>query len=299
MGSSKYTIRIILDWKLDAKHAIIWGAIEAGYFEDAPFTLELVEPPAKSANSLELVHSGKAELAINYPHNILLMREELPELVSVGALVRRNPEGLLTLRDSQIRNPADLRGKKIGIGPSPVSRGQFELFCKNQGISPADIEVVTVGFDGEDYLLSREIDALDAVQYAIPRTERKGHKVYFIPYTSFGVPDSPFLVFTGAKSWVDGVREDLPAFFQGLKKGLYLVKGWDLDAWKKYTDTIPGRNAEEEYEIWKATIPLMEESGQLFSHNIDECKKLQNILLSRDLLSTAYEMKTIFLNFFI
>ena len=72
MPDKMTTVRIILDWTADAKHAIIWAADKFGYFKEAGLKVEMVEPPSKSANSLEKVHNGEAELSINYPHNILL-----------------------------------------------------------------------------------------------------------------------------------------------------------------------------------------------------------------------------------
>ena len=61
---------------------------EAGLFGKSGLKVEMVPPlPQK----LEKVHAGDFELAINYPHNILLMRKELPNLISVGSPLTTHP----------------------------------------------------------------------------------------------------------------------------------------------------------------------------------------------------------------
>ena len=289
-------VRVILDWTPDAKHSVIWAADKSGSFQQSGLKVEMMEPPSKSANSLEKVHSGEAELAINYPHNILLMREELPHLWGVGSMIKKNSEGMLSLKGKGITEPGKLRGKTIGIGPSPVSKSQFEVFLTSNNLSYQDINLVYVGFEGEEKLLAGEIDALDAVQYAIPRTERKGYEINFIPYTVSGVPDSPFLVFTGQRAWVEQNSESLERFFSCLREGFSLVKSWDIDNWKSYTDTIEGRNPEEEMNIWETTLPLIDDGGPLFQQNVGEIEKLQAILISKGLLKNEYPVEEIFVN---
>jgi putative hydroxymethylpyrimidine transport system substrate-binding protein len=299
MTDTAAQIRIILDWTLDAKHSIIWAADKEGCFKECGLNVELLEPLSKSASSLEQVHSGAAELAINYPHNILLMRKELPNLAAVGSMIKKNSEGLLSLRVKNIDSADKLKNMRIGIGPSPVSKSQFEVFLTSNGLSYQDIDLSYVGFEGEELLLKDEIDALDAVQYAIPRTEAKGHQVNFIAYTTSGVPDSPFLVFTGSADWVTTHGEDLKSFFACLKKGLAIVKSWDRKRWKSYTDACKDRTPDEEMSIWKTTLPLMDDNGILFDQNVNEIEKLQEILYQKGLLTEKYQIADIFINTYI
>ena len=71
-------LRLLLDWKLDAKHALFVEGLERGAYARAGIALELIEPQAKSIQALELLHRGGAELAINYPHNLLLSARAVP-----------------------------------------------------------------------------------------------------------------------------------------------------------------------------------------------------------------------------
>jgi ABC-type nitrate/sulfonate/bicarbonate transport system substrate-binding protein len=292
-------IRILLDWKPDAKHALFSEGMARGAYAAAGIELHLVEPAAKSIEGLDLLSRGEVELSINYPHNLLLSAGQYPGLLSTGALVRRNPEGLLSLASNPVRAPADLAGKRVGIGPSPVSQAQFDVFCAANGLDRADLDVVVVGFDGEEQLLDGRIHALDAVAYAIARTERKGHAVRFVPYARFGIPDSPFLVFAARASWAGDHAGLLEAFFRVAAESFARVCAWGSREWKTYAAGIPGRDGDEEQAVWNATRPLIEGAGRLFGHDQAALAGLQDILVARGLLSGPADLPAVFTDRFL
>lgn len=256
--------------------------------------MEMVPPQPER---LEKVQAGEFELAIDYPHNILLMRNELPDLVSVGALVKTNPEGILTLARDAIGTPRDLANKTIAIGWSPLGKSQAEIFLSHHGLTD-QVELVPVGRDGEVRLMAGEFDALNGVHYGIPRMAREGIETNFFFYIDSGVPDSAFLVFTGQKEWVNAHTQDLRQFFSCLREGLGLVKGWGGEEWEIYTESIEGRKRfrDEEMAVWEAVLPLIDDGGDLFHHNVEEIGKLQDILRSAGMLDTLYPVEEIFLN---
>ena len=293
------TLRLLLDWKLDAKHAVFVEARDAGDYAGRGLEVQLLEPAAKSIQALELLQEGQAELAVNYPHNLMLSRGEHPGLVSIGALVKRNPEGLLSLAARPVAAPAELRGRSVGIGPSPVSLAQFEVFCLVNRIDRESVRIVTVGFEGEELLLAGEIDALDAVAYAIPRTRRKGHEVTFIPYADFGIPDSPFLVFAARREWAERCGAALESFLEASAAAFRRVCAWGEPQWRGYTAAIPGREAEEEQQVWEATRPLIEGEGRLFEHDLEALAGLHRILREKELLGRDLDLPGIFWNRFV
>lgn len=287
-------LRLLLDWKLDAKHALFVEGLERGAYARAGIALELIEPQAKSIQALELLHRGGAELAINYPHNLLLSAGQYPGLLSAGALVQRNPQGLLSLEARPARAPAQLAGRRVGIGPSPVSRAQFEVFCRANGVDRESLQVLTVGFDGEELLLAGAIDALDAVAYAVARTQRKGHPVCFIPYARYGIPDSPFLVFAARAQWAEARSELLRSFLRVTTESFARVSAWGPAQWTAYAGAIPGRNGEEEQAVWQATRPLILGEGRLFVQEPAALAQLQGILLEGGLLECPVQLGAMF-----
>jgi ABC-type nitrate/sulfonate/bicarbonate transport system substrate-binding protein len=293
MSSTITRIRLLLDWEQDAKHAIIWAADKAGLFGKSGLKVEMVPPLPQP---LEKVQAGEVELAINYPHNILLLRKDLPNLISVGALVKTNPEGLMTLKESGIATSKDLINKVIAIGSSPLAKSQIKIFLSHHNLTDENIELVLVGHDGDKGLLEGKFDALNVVEYANSRVERKGYETNFFPYINSGVPDSAFLVFTGHEDWVDSNTEALKQFFSCLKGGLDLVKKWGNEEWEAYTDAVEGRNRDEEMTVWAAILPMIDDGGDIFHHNVEELRKLQDILYEGGMLETTYPIEEIFVN---
>jgi putative hydroxymethylpyrimidine transport system substrate-binding protein len=289
------TVKILLDWTYDAKHAVLVEGRDKGFFKEAGIDLEIIEPASKSAMAIERLYSGDAELAINYPHNILLMQKDYPGIISVGTLVGSNPEGLLSLEKTKIYVPSDLLGKTIGVGPSPVSLAQLEMFLKANSISEDSVTLKKVGFEGEELLIKGEIDALDAVSYAIPRTLNKGFKVNFIGYTQNGLPDSPFLVFAAAEAWAKEHKELLKGFFIALSKGLSAVEAWSAADWTQFTNKIPGRNAPEEQAVWDLILPAIA-NGKAFNHDQTGLKSLMDILLLKGILKNEFDLDRFFSN---
>jgi hypothetical protein len=112
------------------------------------------------------------------------------------------------------------------------------------------------------------------------------------------VPDSAFLVFTGQKDWVNSNTEELKQFFSCIKDGFDLVKQWRIEDWETYTSTIEGRirYRDEEMAIWDAILPMIDDGGDLFHHNIEEIEKLQDILYTDGFLETTYPIEEIFVN---
>lgn len=291
-------IRILLDWTLDAKHAVLVEARNRGFFEKAGIDIDIMEPASKSAAAVSRLYDGEADLAINYPHNIVLMQKECPGIISVGSLVGSNPEGLLSLEDSGISTPADLKGRRIGVGPSPVSVAQLEVFLAENGLKQEEVTLVTVGFEGEELLLKDEIDALDAVAYAIPRTLNKGRRVRFMAYTGYGLPDSPFLVFAAAEEWARAHRDLLQGFFAVLREGLAAVEAWTRADWESYVQDIPGREAPEEQQIWDRIHPAMAKEP-LFKHDHQGLEGLMDILRSKGILAEPCDLNRFFPNDYI
>jgi putative hydroxymethylpyrimidine transport system substrate-binding protein len=292
-------IRLLLDWTMDAKHAIFSDAMRRGCYAERGLELELLEPASKSSDAIQLIATEQAEIAINYPHNILLLRPPGTDIVSVGALVKSNPEGLLSLSDTGIGKPSDLKGKRIGIGPSPVSRAQFTAFLSENRLSPRDVDIVTVGFEGERLLIGGDIDVLDAVEYANSRTRRKGYEINFLAYSQFGIPDSPFLVFAASGRWVEENGEAVRGFLAASAEGLAGVKRWGSEEWGSYVAEMQNRVVEEEMEIWENILPLIEGQGPLFAHAIATLKGLREILRNKAILTHEVVIESIFLNTFL
>src|SRR3954454_25346032 len=114
-GESK-RVTVALDFTPNAAHAGIYQAVADG--RDKAHGIRLVvRQPSASTDSLKLLASGRADIAVVDIHDLGLARQRGEDLVGVGALVQR-PLAAVIARGS-ITRPRELAGKRAGVTGLP------------------------------------------------------------------------------------------------------------------------------------------------------------------------------------
>ena len=84
----------------------------------------------------------------------------------------------------------------------------------------------------------------------------------------------------GARAaWLDANLDRVRAFLAETAAAFPVVEAWGAAEWQRYVSDLPGRNAEEEQQVWQATLPLMKGSGPLFRHDHEALRGLSTLLL--------------------
>ena len=141
-GSKQLTL--MLDYFPNADHAGIYAAQAGGHFEQAGLDVE-IRQPADPAAPIKQVAAGRVDLAVSYEPELLRARDEGVSVVSVGALVQKPLTSIISLPEAKIREPADLKGKTVGVdapGTSPYFGLAYML--KKNGLSIKDVTVATM-----------------------------------------------------------------------------------------------------------------------------------------------------------
>jgi NitT/TauT family transport system substrate-binding protein len=98
---------------------------------------------------------------------------------------------ILSLRQSNIRSPADLKGKRVAAPSGSASRTMFPVFARANGLDPASINWLDVTPQLREMLLvQRQADATTAFITDVPGLERLGvgdNDVSIMRYSDFGV----------------------------------------------------------------------------------------------------------------
>ncbi len=102
-------LRLVLDYFPNADHAGIYAAQARGDFERAGLDVEIIAPSDPSA-PLKLVQAGRADLAITYPPELFLARDQGAEVVAVAAIAHVPVSSLISLRGGRFRGPQELAG---------------------------------------------------------------------------------------------------------------------------------------------------------------------------------------------
>ncbi len=168
---------LVLDFTPNAVHAGIYAALEEGFFAKRGVDLTVHEP-SSSTDAPKLLEAGRAEFAILDIHDLAIARERGLDVVGVAPIVERPLAAVIAGNRSEIRTPADLAGKTVGVTGLPSDDAVLDSVLGAAGLSPASVHRVTIGFEAVAALAAGRVDAATAFWNAEGVTlERRGMPV--------------------------------------------------------------------------------------------------------------------------
>lgn len=188
--SAEEKVSLRLDWTPWSLHAFLFTAQEKGYFRAEGLGVRLYVP-AHPEDTLKLVGVGKDTFGLSYQTDTIIGRSEDLPVVSVAALVQHPLNVMLTLKESGITHPRQLKGKKIGSPMIPSDDAFLKTLARKSGMTMKDFRVVNVGFNLVPPLLQGSVDAVIGTYWVWEKVqiELEGREVNVIRLTDHGVPD--------------------------------------------------------------------------------------------------------------
>jgi len=206
---------LVLDFQPNAVHSGIYAAQAQGYFEDAGVDLHIQEP-SSTADSAKLLETGRAEFAIMDINDFGIARERGLDLVAIAAIVQRPLASVIARNPGEIRTPADLAGKTIGVTGVPSDDAVLDTVLRSGGVDPSDVHRVTIGFNAAADLAAGKVDAATAFWNAEGvELQQRGIPIREFRVDESGAPRYPELVV----ATTTGACPVEPAFMQGLGRG--------------------------------------------------------------------------------
>ena len=185
---------LVLDFQPNAVHSGIYAAQANGYFRDAGIDLKIQEP-SSSADSAKLLESGRADFAVMDINDFGIARERGLDVVAIAAIVQRPLASVIAGDPNEIRTPADLAGKTIGVTGVPSDDAVLDTVLRSGGVDPSDVHRVTIGFNAVADLAAGKIDAATAFWNAEGvELQRRGIPIREFRVDDFGAPRYPELV---------------------------------------------------------------------------------------------------------
>ena len=137
-------LSVELDYFPNADHVGIYEAEALGYFKQADLNVHL-HAPTNAATPLQLLESGKVDVAISYEPDVLLARNQNIPLVSVAAIVQRPLTSIVSVGSQNITTPKDLRGKTIGTSGIPYQSAFLQTILHHAHVPASSVKEVDVG----------------------------------------------------------------------------------------------------------------------------------------------------------
>lgn len=183
-GLDKVNVR--LKWLHQAQFAGFYTAEQKGFYEKDGMDVTL-NPGGVDFPAIQMVSGGGEQFGVTGADQILLAREKGVPVVALAVIYRKDPSVLFSLKDSGIKEPKDLIGKKVGIRPGTSAELTYRVMMKNAGVDVSKINEISVKYDISP-LLSGQLDAWSG--YAINEpiiAQEKGYDVNIIWPSDYGV----------------------------------------------------------------------------------------------------------------
>ena len=208
-----------------AETGALWGAIDAGIFEEHGLEVEIV-PAQGGAQAIPALLSGDIQFAIGQPFGPFRADGQDLGVVIIGNYADSLEEGkdvnaVVSLADSGITGPADLAGKRVSVN-SLGAAGDVTIMkaVEDAGGDPATIEFVEVGFpDAQAQLEAGNIDAAWVPDPFMSRIVDGGGNLVVHPYQAT-IPGLSLLTNITTQELIDSDPELVSDFAAAMTEAL-------------------------------------------------------------------------------
>ena len=261
------TVKLALDWYPNANHAGLYMAMERGYFADENLNVNMYTPSNPSTVN-QTVAAGADDFGINYQPDLLIARSQGVPVVSIAGLVQHPLNSVQVLKSSGITRPADLVGKKVGYPGIPTNEPLLDTMLKHDGVAGGldEVELVNVGFNLAEALISGEVDACIGCYFSHESflMENQGYPVHIMRMEQWGVPDFYELVLVTSEKMIEEKPDVVQRFVRAVVRG-YEDAANDTDTAVDVLFKRTGEEVDEAIErpgikviapLWKNGLPV-------------------------------------------
>jgi putative hydroxymethylpyrimidine transport system substrate-binding protein len=289
-------ISVALDWYPWANHAPLFLAGDAGYYNDEDLEVD-IHVPANPEDVLTLVGSGQDTFGISYQTSVLQARQEDVPVQSVAALVQFPLNSIMTLESTGIESPGQLAGKKIGYPGIPSNEALLATMLESDGVSLDDVELVNVGFNLVQALISGQVDAIIGAYWVHESilAEQEGHPVNVMRVEDWGVPVFYELVLVASDETVSENPELVERFVRAASAGYQDA----IDDHQAATDSLLETHPDTDQELEEISIerlaPLWTEGADYFGQQTEQrWQDYADWMIERDLLDSDTDVNEAF-----
>lgn len=225
-GAPSQGATLVLDFQPNAVHSGLYAAAEQGLVAGNDLALEIQEPTG-TADGAKLLEAGRADFAILDVNDFGIARRRGLDIVAVAAIVQRPLAAVIAADRGRVSSPADLAGATVGVTGVPSDDAVLRTVLAAGGLSPADVETQTIGFQAAALLASGSVDAATAFWNAEGvELQQQGIPTKEFRVDELGAPRYPELVLAAPGSAVGPGTPTTGSSLCGVLEGL--EQGYDL-----------------------------------------------------------------------
>jgi ABC-type nitrate/sulfonate/bicarbonate transport system substrate-binding protein len=195
-AASLGTVALQLGWTKNVAYGGSFLADHLGYYRSHGVDVDILSG-GPTVSGIPILVSGKALVAISDPAITGQAVAQGASLAVVAAGYQINPECIMSLESSPIKTPADLIGKKIGVGSA--DEPEWQAFLKVNNIPADKVDTVPAGFDPSPVASGEWDGYLAFANNEPPEFAAKGIKTHLLLFQDYGLPElnEIYIVTTG------------------------------------------------------------------------------------------------------
>lgn len=149
---------------------------DKGFFREQGLALNYL-PGAGGGDALRNLLSKQADIAFTDPGSFFAALDKGEKLRAIYDIYPQNVFNVVSLESSNIRSPADLKGKRIGVySLSSGTRLNLQILLQQAGLTEDDVTVVVTGLLNFAPLMQGQVDATAATDTGLVLARRRGLK---------------------------------------------------------------------------------------------------------------------------
>lgn len=292
-------VTLYLDWLNQFQFAGYYIAKEKGYYNNFGLDVDIKEFNNSNSNIVKEVMTKDAVYGVG-KSSLIIDKFNGNDVVLLSSVYQASPLVLISLKDSNIKNPRDLKNKKIMITDDAITSASINSMIISQGINLDEIIVQKHSFDIND-LKNKKTDAMACFLSNEPFLLEKQN----IQYNILNPNDYSFDFYEGILYTSQKELLNNPSRVQNFNKAS--LKGWDYafnnieETAKLIYEKYNTQNKSLDSLIYEGNIlkklSKIEKGilGEIDSKTIDEIKRFYSFLgLNKQ--NTVFDTNSIILN---
>lgn len=292
-------IQLPMGYIPNIQYAPFYVAVEKGYF--AKEGIEIEFDYSFETDGVALVGAGELPFAVASGEQVLLARSQGLPVVYTFAWYQQFPISIIAKSDLNIKAPADLRGKTIGLpGLFGANYIGLQALLFSAGLAPADVEMEAIGFNQVEAFAAGQKDIVVGYASNEPLVLRsQGYDVSelrvadYVQLTANGIisnettiANEPDLIRNMARALAHGIEDTIAN-----PEEAYTIS-------TKYVENLADQDKDLQMQILVTSIEFWKADKVGYS-DPQAWENMNDLLVKMELISSPVDLSKAFTNEFI